>query len=828
VDAKKEAQTKLLQEHVKQYVKLFSNYKLFADILVQIFEKASIKYAPLAIVQARPKSIAGFAEKILRKNKYTDPVNQITDLCGARVITHLPEEVEEIGEFIKNNFKVDYNNSVDVNQRLKPTEFGYRSVHYIVQFKEGVFPNKDVSVTIPKELSGLKAEIQVRTILEHSWADYNHDLSYKGAFKIPQKWERELAGLAASLESADKTYSRVHSGLQVYATNFGAYMSVEQMQNELGLLELVLESDPQNFEVAHRIGKIAIVMGDWQKAISVLSSFVKSDYQPIIRDLGVALCTHYKDSKDSEEFSQGRKYLEIACAPQYKDFDALSSLAGTYRGIDQEKAHELYKQAFAFDSTNPYVLGNYLESELICRLDTSALCLVTPLIELAIKRSQSQAEVGVNLQWVYYDIGRFYLFLGKPYESLSAYAKALQVSVNDWVIEAALRSIDRLAVVKTQLPGYDWVQRLLLIGLASKFPESDAGRNALNRVKKLASTAHQPLKGPIVIVAGGNSSEVETQMRTYQGFMLEAFRDFKGTIISGGTISGVSGLVGQVQEKYLSTIKTVGYLPKVTKTTLIDKHYCQILFTEGEDFSPAEPIQYWIDLIDSGINSYDVKLLGINGGKISSIEYKIALALGASTAIIEGNKTEKEKLFSDKDWNTLKNLVPMLNDSLTAWAFVQSGAKKLDPARREELGQIIHENYLNASLQKKSPEPSLQDWANLNDSLKESNCQQADHIIEKLNRINCTTHLVTDREIALMKFSESEIETMAQMEHARGNVERFLDGWRKGPKDVNKKISPYLVPWSDLPEEIKALDRDAVNKIPEVLAKMKLEVRRAK
>jgi len=47
-----------------------------------------------------------------------------------------------------------------VNQRLKPTEFGYRSVHYVVQFKEGIFPNKDIPIKIPKELFGLKAEIK--------------------------------------------------------------------------------------------------------------------------------------------------------------------------------------------------------------------------------------------------------------------------------------------------------------------------------------------------------------------------------------------------------------------------------------------------------------------------------------------------------------------------------------------------------------------------------------------------------------------------------------------------------------------------------------------
>ena len=827
MEDKKEAQAKLLQEQVKQYAQLYPKYKLYADTLIQIFEKASKKYAPLAIAQARPKAIASFAEKILRKHKYTDPINQITDLCGARVITHIPEEVDAIGEFIKNSFTVDWNNSIDVNQRLKPTEFGYRSVHYIIQFKEGVFPSKDVPVKVPKELFGLKAEVQVRTILEHSWADFSHDMSYKGSFKIPQKWERELAGLAASLESADKTYSRVHIGLQVYASNFGAYMTTEQMQNEITLQELILKNDPQNLEVAHRIGKIAIVMGDWQKAIQVLSKFAASNYQPIIRDLGVALCTKNKDNKDSTEFLQGRKYLEAACAPPNRDIDALTSLAGTYRGTDEEQARILYRQAFTIDSTNPYVLGNYLESELIHRRETSALTLVTPLIETAIKRSRSQAEVGVNLQWVFYDIGRFYLFLEKPYESLDAYAKAVQVSLNDWVIEAALRSIDRLAAIQNQLPGYDWAQKLLLIGLATKFPATDAGKAALERLKKLASPTQKPLEAPIVIVAGGCSPEVEAQMRTFQGFILEAFRDFKGTIISSGTTAGVSGLVGEVQQKYSSAIKTVGYLPEPTPAASIDTRYSEIRFTKNQDFGPAEALQYWIDLVTSGTKSSDVKLLGINGGKISAIEYKIALALGANTAIIEKlSKTKEENLFSDKDWSTSKNLVPMLNDSLTAWAFVQSGVKKLDPAKREQLGQIIHKNYLAVASKKPSPDPSLQTWTDLKDYLKESNRQQADHIVEKLNRINCSIHSVTDREIALMKFTADEIETMAQMEHARWNIERFLDGWKKGSKDVQNKVSPYLVPWSELPEEIKKYDRDAVEKIPEVLAEMSLEVRR--
>jgi len=66
---------------------------------------------------------------------------------------------------------------------------------------------------------------------------------------------------------------------------------------------------------------------------------------------------------------------------------------------------------------------------------------------------------------------------------------------------------------------------------------------------------------------------------------------------------------------------------------------------------------------------------------------------------------------------------------------------------------------------------------------------------------------------------------MAELEHARWNVERLLDGWKWGPiKDVTKKISPYILPWSALPEEMKEVDRDVVRDIPHLLAEVGMEI----
>lgn len=461
------------RRQVEEYTERLPNYLLFAKVLGQILEKAAKKYAPMAIVQTRPKSIASFAEKCQRKRaKYQQPVDQLTDLCGGRVIVHTADEVRAMSEFIERNFQIDEENSVDVGQRLKPAEFGYRSVHYIVSFKPGVFPSRDVDIEVPAVLlddgsfPNRRAEVQVRTILEHAWADIVHDRSYKSSFRIPEKWEREFAGVAAALEGADKSFSRILEGLGVYAASYGAYMTEKQMREEAALLETVLEFDPGNSGLAGRVGKLAITLGDWPKAIAALGKHAGSGDPSILRDLGVALCKQHKNDRESPEFKQGQHYLETACQPPNKDVDALASLAGTWKGIDDDKVHKLYRQAFHLDPTDPYPLENYLDLEIALARDTAVVSLLSPVINSAIRRCEAQADVGVNLPWAFFMMGKFNLLLEKPHESLECYAKAVELSLSPWMIDSALSSLKRLRNVAGKLTGYEPALRLLLVGRA--------------------------------------------------------------------------------------------------------------------------------------------------------------------------------------------------------------------------------------------------------------------------------------------------------------------------------------------------------------------------
>jgi hypothetical protein len=139
---------------------------------------------------------------------------------------------------------------------------------------------------------------------------------------------------------------------------------------------------------------------------------------------------------------------------------------------------------------------------------------------------------------------------------------------------------------------------------------------------------------------------------------------------------------------------------------------------------------------------------------------------------------------------------------------------------RDALARAIHEDFVRARARegRSAEDPSMQPWEVLDETLKDSNRQQADHIAVKLRFIGCRSVPIDPAAALPAALTDPEVELMARMEHARWNAERFLGGWTPGPKDVARKVSPYLVPWEDLPENIREYDREAVRQIPHLLS----------
>ena len=192
------------------YYDNLDNYNKLDEIienkLNSALEKADIHTMQIAHRVKTAESISG---KLTRKpDKYTTATD-LTDIVGYRIICYFTDQIDLISSIIENLFVIDRDNYVDKSKMLKPNAFGYLSVHYICSLKP--------SDEYPQELCKFKFEIQIRTVLQHTWAEIEHDLGYKNEFGVPRHVRREFSQMASLLEVADAGFGRIKRELDRYS-----------------------------------------------------------------------------------------------------------------------------------------------------------------------------------------------------------------------------------------------------------------------------------------------------------------------------------------------------------------------------------------------------------------------------------------------------------------------------------------------------------------------------------------------------------------------------------------------------------------------------------
>jgi ppGpp synthetase/RelA/SpoT-type nucleotidyltranferase len=183
----------------------FERYEIAFDDLVEaaqkVEEKAHDILLPynfdLHLVTARAKDPDSLLRKI-RSKGYGDPARQLTDQVGLRVITYYESDVDRVALVLRNAFEIDEKRSEDKRVSLGLTKFGYRSVHLIAR----AFDASDWS-----PLKNKWFEIQVRSVLEHAWAEIEHELVYKAGIKYPLPVLRQFAALAGAAEVLDQQFT---------------------------------------------------------------------------------------------------------------------------------------------------------------------------------------------------------------------------------------------------------------------------------------------------------------------------------------------------------------------------------------------------------------------------------------------------------------------------------------------------------------------------------------------------------------------------------------------------------------------------------------------
>ncbi|MCB9199310.1 MAG: RelA/SpoT domain-containing protein [Flavobacteriales bacterium] len=171
----------------------------------------------------RVKETDSFLEKALVRKPKDDPMKEITDQVGVRFVVLLLEDIDRVGKIIKAGPWAYQKDRDHEQERLeKPDYFAYQSDHYVVTTAE---PHIHGGVTIP---AGLSCEVQVRTILQHAYAEMAHKSDYKPSIRLPgedkKHVKRALAKGSALIETTDDVFRDIEKRLRDYDRSIQALL----------------------------------------------------------------------------------------------------------------------------------------------------------------------------------------------------------------------------------------------------------------------------------------------------------------------------------------------------------------------------------------------------------------------------------------------------------------------------------------------------------------------------------------------------------------------------------------------------------------------------
>lgn len=196
----------ILQEY-KEHLPQFSEAETrTVKTILDYLSEAGIRVAG---VESRVKTEASLAGKLELKGAKYKSLADITDILGLRIITFYLDDVDKVASAIERLFEVDWDDSVDKRKLHDVDSFGYLSLHYVCNIPDMSY----------------RMEIQMRTLLQHAWANMYHDTGYKSGVEIPKAYIRNLNRLAGMLELADEQFSQIRLKLTDYRRRMQALVA---------------------------------------------------------------------------------------------------------------------------------------------------------------------------------------------------------------------------------------------------------------------------------------------------------------------------------------------------------------------------------------------------------------------------------------------------------------------------------------------------------------------------------------------------------------------------------------------------------------------------
>lgn len=259
-------------------------------LLQNMLSERHIEFLSIA---GRVKSQESATDKIKRK-KYILPQQQFTDMSGIRVIVYLDSQVKLVSSLVRELFSVDEGNSLDKSGVLGADRVGYRSVHFVCnlgQDRAGLIEYKDVC-TEP-------FEIQIRTVLQHAWAELTHERHYKFKQALPLHIERKINLHAGLLEVADTAFDEIASEIDRYSERLISESTETLLDEEISSISILQYTD--RCRSAHGIPlQSGDLYGAAKQAVKELRRFGLTTIRDIDKLVDADFIKDYKKSQIDE------------------------------------------------------------------------------------------------------------------------------------------------------------------------------------------------------------------------------------------------------------------------------------------------------------------------------------------------------------------------------------------------------------------------------------------------------------------------------------------------------------------------------------------------
>lgn len=218
----------ILHEYQKQLPCFLEAEKQIVKTIGEYLSEAGIR---IAFLESRIKAESSLIGKLELKGGKYKSLADITDILGIRVITFYPDDVDKVASAIERLYEVDWEDSVDKRKLHDIDSFGYLSLHYVCQIPEMPY----------------RMEIQMRTLLQHAWANMYHDIGYKSGVEIPKEHIRNMNRLAGMLELTDEQFGRIRMEVTDYRRRMQALVAsgnLDDAQLDGETFRTYLELDP--------------------------------------------------------------------------------------------------------------------------------------------------------------------------------------------------------------------------------------------------------------------------------------------------------------------------------------------------------------------------------------------------------------------------------------------------------------------------------------------------------------------------------------------------------------------------------------------------------